>query len=258
MRYALITGLLLASSAAIASDGNDLLSVKAATAIVDAIGKGMDLSSTRLAKVLLPEELDELSGLAGCTGAMKGEITKNLVETEWSCPSAVASGAVQWAINSAVQMRFRDDGSLFAMAINPRRASFAATSLGLQRQDWPSRSKSAQQFAAAVVEGADPKLGGLVPLTSLQAKQFARLAGGKWEPIKYMSASARDTARKLYGKNMKFAQAPENAVDLLFRVQPDSGSSDRQVSVFFDKSNRIVGIEMETSLVAVAPLPGSR
>ena len=148
-------------------------------------------------------------------------------------------------------MRFRDDGSLFALSINPLKSNYAPTAFGVERADWPSQEASAKAFAKAVREGGDVTLGETIPLTSLQIAQLARLAKGHWKIMEYMSEAQKDGARRILGSDVVFAERPKNGIEIVFSSTRAMGSKDKMVTLYFDNDDRPVGLHIEDSLIAV-------
>ena len=255
MRFVPIFSMLLVATAGQANDSVDLPWKRNADAIVAAIGNGADLSQTGLAELLYEDEWAALSELADCSPSRFRDVTKNYVATDWTCSgTADDSGAV---VQRTVEMRFRDDGSLFALAINPLKSNFAPTQLGAQRSDWPSQEASAKEFAKAVSTGDDPTLGGLVPLTSLQVGQLSRMANSRWELMTYMSEAEKRSARRALGPNVTFSEKPENGSEVVFSSKEKQGPKDKFVTIFFDDDDRAVGVHIENSLLASTVMLGA-
>ena len=240
---------LLFSSASLASDPADFPWKRNADTVVAAIQSGGDLSRIGLADLLSNEELAALGRLHGCSVSSFTDVTKNFASTDWTCAPDVDRPAVER--QQAVAMRFRDDGSLFALSINPLKSNYAPTALGVQRTDWPSQEASAKAFAKAVRDGGDVTLDETIPLTSLQRAQLARLVKGRWKIMIYMSEVQKDQARRLLGSDVVFAERPKNGIEIVFSSPRVSGSKDKMVTLYFDNDDRPVGLHIEDSLIAV-------
>jgi len=249
-----ILSMLLLSTAGQANDAGDYPWKRNADAIVTAISNGVDLSQTGLAELLYEDELSALGELANCSSSPFRDMTKNYLATDWTCRgSDNPSGIV---LQRTVEMRFRDDGSLFALAINPLKSNFAPTEAGAERTDWPSQEASAKEFAKAVSKGGDATLGGLIPLTPLQVGQLARMANSRWQIMTYMSEAEKEAARRALGPDATFWEKPKNGSEIVFSSKEKQGPKDKLVTVFFDDDDRAVGVHIEQSLLATTIIPG--
>lgn len=253
----MLVALLLVSTAGMASEPGVFPWKRNADAIVAAIQNGSNLSQTGLAGLLHEDELAALGDLEGCSLSSFVDATKNFAATNWTCGSDKEASSAN-RLQRTVAMRFRDDGSLFALSINPLKSNFTLTELGAQRTDWPSQEASAKAFAKAVSEGGDASLGAMVPLTSLQVTQFARLSDSRWKIIEHMSEAEKRRARSVLGENVVFAERPKNGVEIVFSSKKAQGLKDKMVTLYFDNDDRAVGLHIEDSLLAVTTVPERR
>lgn len=246
---------------AIASQAADRLetpTAKNARSIVHAIQNDTDLSSTDLALLLDEVELAELARLKGCTASLGEEIRTNLVIYNWECgdsPTGVEGGN---ELKRTTTMRFKDDGALFALAVNPSKANFAPTEAGLAMEKVPSRDELAENFSDAVIGGEDATLGGVIPLTASQLRQLGDYAGGTFNIVKPMSRRARRKVREVVGPQATFYERPQDGIDLTLMMDRARGKEDKNITLYFDPDDLPIGVHIEVSLLAVAPLPERR
>lgn len=255
-RYLLLAGLLLGVGTVHAQNQAEHPSERTAAAIVDAIRSKADLNAIGFDQLASDAEIEALEKLGECEPIEQGIIEKNLALFHWDCEGGSSTKG-----DVSLQLRFRDDGSLFTLALNPLKANFAPTEAGLKFADWPSRKETAERFVDAVISGGDPTLGQLVPLTPLQFMQLSAFSGGEGNVVRYMTKREQRVARRQFGRNMKFAEAPENAMDLRFAAKTSSQTMAKKVSIYFDDDDRVIGVQLEEDLTTVSALPapaGSR
>lgn len=246
-KYLLLVGLLPCAGFVHAEGETDYPSVKNAAAIVDAIRSKAELKAIGVDRLATDAEIDALEKLGDCEPIQIGEIEENLALFDWNCEGASSTKG-----DVSLQLRFRDDGSLFALALNPLKANFAPTEAGMQFADWPSRKKTAERFVDAVISGEDPTLGQLVPLTSLQVTHLQAFAGGEGNVVRYMTEREKRVARRQLGRDVKFAEAPDNAIDLRLAAKNSSETKGKKVSIYFDDGDRVIGVQMEEDLTRVS------
>lgn len=245
----------LMASPSQAGDRLETPTAKNARSIVHAIQNGADQSSTGLALLLDEVELAELARLKGCTASLGDEIRTNLVIYNWTCadsPNGVEGGN---DLKRTTTLRFKDDGALFALAVNPSKSSFAPTEAGLAMGKVPSRDEMAENFSTAVIGGEDATLGGVIPLTASQLRQLRGYAGGTFSIMKPMSRRERRTARELLGPRATFYERPQDGIDLTLEMDRALGKEDKHVTLYFDRDDLPIGVHIEVSLRAIAPLP---
>tara|TARA_A100001391_G_scaffold184158_2_gene151815 strand:- start:1089 stop:1865 length:777 start_codon:yes stop_codon:yes gene_type:complete len=245
----------LLASASQAGDRLETPTAKNARSIIHAIQSGADLSSTGLALLLDEVELAELAHLKGCSASLGEEIRTNLVIYNWECsdsPIGVEGGE---ELKRTTTLRFQDDGALFALAVNPTKASFAPTEAGLTIEKVPSRDEMAENFSNAVISGEDATLGGVIPLTASQVRQLDSYAGATFNIIKPMSRRERRKAREVIGPRATFYERPQDGIDLTLKMDRARGNEDKHVTLYFDRNNLPIGVHIESSLLAIAPLP---
>lgn len=257
MRLMTLAPLLMLPTVGSASDLGDFPWKRNADAIVAATQNGADLSKTGLASLLHDDELAALGELKGCSVSAFADVTKNFAATNWVCGPDEDKPAID-TLQRTVAMRFRDDGMLFALSINPLKSSFAPTKLGAQRDDWPAQELSAKAFAEAVSEGRDASLGAMISLTPLQVAQLARLSDCGWRIMKYPSEAEKRQARRILGAKVKFAERPKNGVEIVFSSKKAQGPKDKMVTLYFDDYDRAVGLYIEDSLLAVTTVSERR
>lgn len=245
---------LLASSSQ-AGDRLETPTAKNARSIVHAIHSGVDLSSTDLAILLDEVELVELAQLKGCTVSLGEEIRTNLAIYDWDCGDSPIGAEDGKELKRTTTLRFKDDGSLFALAVNPSKGSFAPTEAGFAMEKVPSRDEMAENFSNAVIGGEDPTLGGAIPLTASQLRQLGDYAGGTFNIIKPMSPREIRKAREVLGSRVTFYERPQDGIDLTLMMDRARGTEDKTVTLYFDRDDRPIGVHIEVSLLAVAPLP---
>lgn len=224
-----------------------------AEALVRELQAGADLTQVGLHHLVSQEEISELKRLKGCAPSLQSEMTKNLIIYDWQCTSVSAGSTEQSYMYLTTAMRFRDDSSLFALAINPGKQSFAPTQVGLSSSSKLSQERIARDFGEAVEAGSDPRLGGLIPLTFLQAHQLGRLSGGDAEIIKEMTALEKRRARQLLRRDVSFYERPQDGIELTITGSQQNDEA-KNVTLFFDKQDRPVGVHIERSLVTVSPI----
>lgn len=246
---------MLLGSASQASEPMETVTANNAQSIVHAIQNGAELSSTALALLLDEGDLAELVQLKGCTASLGDEIRTNLVIYNWECGDRRSAFADGGEPKRTTTLRFRDDGSLFALAVNPSKSSFAPTEAGLAMEKVPSRDEIAEKFSNAVISGEDVTLGGVIPLTANQLRQLGGYAGGTFNIIQPMSRREKRKAREVIGPRATFYERPQDGVDLTLMMDRARGEENKRVTLYFDRNDLPIGVHIEVSLLAVAPLP---
>lgn len=248
----------LLASASQAADRLETPTAKNARSIVHAIQNGADLFSTDLALLLDEFELAELARLKDCAASLGEEIRTNLVIYNWDCGDGPIGAEGGKELKRTTTLRFKDDGSLFALAVNPSKASFAPTDAGLAMEKVPSRDELAENFSNAVIRGEDATLGGVIPFTANQLRQLDDYAGGTFNIIKPMSRREIRKAREVLGPRATFYERPQDGIDLTLMMDRARGKEDKNVTLYFDRDDRPIGAHIEVSLLAVAPLTERR
>lgn len=228
-------------------------------AITSAIEKGRDLRELGLNKILDEAELAELRNLAGCRPALQPGMTKNLVVVEWACENGVGTGGQSNIQNRTLKLRFKDEGGLFALAVNPTVSTFAPTSQALIANDLPSKSKTAERFVKAIKIGDDPTLSGLVPLTPLQLHQIGKMTGFEPRIMKPLPEADKRAIRKQFGRAANIYEPPKNGFDVEFEPTRATDIQPLSLTIYFDEKNRPIGVQVEESLLTtIATPPGNR
>lgn len=250
LRFVVVAALLVTSASVSAGGEVAYPSIRNAHAIVKAIISKADFVRMGFETLASVAEIKALGELGDCEPTGHGEARANLVVFDWKCGDDGSNDG-----DRMLTLRFTDDGSLFAFAINPMEKDFAPTDAGVKLADWPAREETAKNFAQAVVMNDDASLGRLIPLTSLHEVQLKSFAGGEWSIVHYMSKRERRDARRLLGQNIKIAEAPEKAIEIRFNAEASVQAAPEKLTLYFDKSDRVIGVYMEDDLTRVAALP---
>lgn len=224
-------------------------------AITNAIQQGSNLQKLGLDMILDEAELTELRNLASCTPTFQPEMTKNLVVVDWKCEKKMVEQEKLPVTDRTVKMRFKNEGGLFALAVNPPASIFGPTVLAVTTTSLPSKSEMARRFADAVEKSEDPTLNGLIPLTSLQRHQIARMAGFKAQIMKPPSASEKREAQKHFKFKLNFYEPPKNGFDIEFSATQKTDVKPLALTIYFDDKDRPIGVHVEESLLVVSALP---
>lgn len=249
MKYLVLAAFLVASASASANDEVAHPSIRNAHAIIKSIRSKADFVQLGFETLASEAEIEALGELGDCEPIEETVAKANIVVVSWKCGDEGSNDE-----NRVLQLRFQNDGSLFALAINPMEENFAPTDLG-RLADWPARAKTAKNFAKAVVMNDSVSLDGLIPLTTLQKAQLKSFAGGEWSVVHYMTEREKREARRLLGRNIKIAEAPENAIDIRFSARTGVQIAPEKLSLYFDESDRAIGVRIEDDLRRTAPLP---
>lgn len=216
-----------------------------ANIIAESIRDGRDLSQLGLDKVVDDQVLAALHALAGCMPAKQSDKSKYLVVVDWNCEPKAGSNA----LNRTVDLRFTDEGLLFALAINPSRANFGPTEAAVAAGNLPAIKKTAEHFADAIEQGGDPSLGGLVPLTELQVSQLAAIVGFKSHMQNPVSSADKRSMREYFGPDVSIYEPPHNGFDINFTPVQATDQMPLMVTIFFDDGRRPIGVHIEGSLL---------
>jgi len=143
-----------------------------ASKVANAIQAGAVADVTELLPELLDEERTALAAAAGCKAEMGDGTSSNFVRIVWICGND--------ADQLATTMRFTDKGEMFALELNPVFDREANADKKLKSADVRDTATIAKDFARAVVSGADPTLGGLVPVQEYQMAQLSASGATRW------------------------------------------------------------------------------
>lgn len=98
----------------------------------------------------------------------------------------------------------------------------------------------------------------MIPLTSTQVHQPSAYVGGTFDISMPMSRSEKQRAREYLGPRATFYERPQDGIDLTLIMERARGKADKKVTPYFDQEDLPIGVHIEQSLVAVAPLPDRR
>lgn len=175
-------------------------------------------------------QMAELSKLAGCTPQRKSPPGIWLMEFNWHCGEETSYSSY----SIATSWLFNQKSELVGFAINPTledlRPSFKAT----EGKSPEPRSKFANRFAEAVVNGDDYTLSGYLIFSQYESERLARLEGSEYSVSIGGSNGARSI--KFWGADNMLRQARMHfdnegrAIGLTFKPGPEKDHAGRRAA----------------------------
>jgi len=199
---------------------------EAAELVIVSIGEGRDLAELDVFHTNYEHEAERLARLKGCEYKLLPESTRYALHLDWICPDPA---------DSAFTRIYISDGELSRIEFQPVVSQMAPSAKALDAESLPSPADINEQFVEAVKDGADPTLGGLIPISDDYLAKLSEFAGWHVKNVESGAPSIIET-RWMNRRN-----------------SPNEGA---MTWIHFDEAGRPIGVWIRTSAIRAVRVSG--